>query len=504
MSREQTSLDEVIHCCQVERQVFHTTGERISPCCTELFRRAFGGNQDAWEAVDTIFHRLIHRWIRSFLGAYGNPDIFDEETCSDVVQNSKRALSIGGPRNPEMTAGNDLTPIIAFWRTCTKREILMEFRRRKNHPVQQPLDPFIAAPPSRNDIELRMAIQERLATLLESNEERIVFDLLFFQGFKPVEIARLHPSIFPGGAAYVSTIAQRIRRRCRKDPIMRDLAGLDPENNFRDGNDDDDSGSGGSSSPRRKPRGSTSLEVRMDSTEKAEPTMEPLCDLDEEILFDYIAGLVSAEQRAVIDANPACLARAHMIAAEMSQMESVLYRATCPDPDQLIAYQEQHLESTPALVMMRHVEHCERCREELAMLAAIDAVPLDSPGPLTKLRRVVEAMLQPALALKLRGIAHIYVAPQVLITLSLRPSTSGPPRWTLTGELSQPDGGSYTDSVEYVLLHRETMADVQSDLDDDGTFVFRNLQSGSYRLTVVTGDTEVMIRLLSVGSDDAA
>ncbi|MEI7768560.1 MAG: RNA polymerase subunit sigma-70 [Chloroflexales bacterium] len=507
MTESSCPTDEVIRCCEGERNAFLAGGTYTSPCCVELFRRAFAGDQDAWAAVDNTFHSLIHAWVRNVLGAYGDPNLLDEETRAEVVQSAKRALSIGGPRSPGLTAGNDLAPILAFWRTCTKREILMEFRRRKSRPTQQVLDPFIVAPPSsHSDPELRIVLQERLAMLLISDEEQRVFDLLFFQGFKPAEIARLHPDIFPGGAAHVSTVAQRIRRRCWKDPIMRDLAGLDPEGAASDNptNGQDDRGSGGAAGSRRKPRGPASLEIQTEGIEQAEPFMGNPCELDESLLFDYIAGLVSAEQRAAVETNAACLARVQMIATEVAKIEAFLYRAICPEPDQLIAYQERRLEGTLALVVMHHVERCERCREELAMLAAIDTVPLESTGPLTGLRRAIEAMLQPTLALKLRGKANIYLADQVLITLSLRQSTSSSPRWTLTGELSHPDGGSYTGSVEYVLLQRETMADIQSDLDADGTFVFRNLQSGSYRLTVVTVDTEVMIRLLSVGSDDDA
>ncbi|RRR67032.1 MAG: hypothetical protein EI684_19655 [Candidatus Viridilinea halotolerans] len=79
-------------------------------------------------------------------------------------------------------------------------------------------------------------------------------------------------------------------------------------------------------------------------------------------------------------------------------------------------------------MLRQHVAVCPHCQAEMALLAALDATPLDQPGPLARVRQVVEALLQPALALQLRGQAQIYSAPQVLVTLSLRQTTSGIPR----------------------------------------------------------------------------
>lgn len=63
MSSDHRLLDDLVTCCQSERTVFRQTGEQRSPCCMELFRRAFAGDQDAWTEVVRIFNRMLYQWV---------------------------------------------------------------------------------------------------------------------------------------------------------------------------------------------------------------------------------------------------------------------------------------------------------------------------------------------------------------------------------------------------------------------------------------------------------
>ena len=44
-------LATLIQSCRQEREAFIKSGETSSPACIELFRRAFAGEEAAWEAI---------------------------------------------------------------------------------------------------------------------------------------------------------------------------------------------------------------------------------------------------------------------------------------------------------------------------------------------------------------------------------------------------------------------------------------------------------------------
>lgn len=490
MSLDHHPIDDLVRCCQAERVAFQKYHQRVSPCCTEIFRRALQGDQAAWVALDRFFDGLIHEWVRV---ACKFPDDFDAQTRADVVQEAKLAFFKETRNRLDLVANEDLSYVLAVWRTCTIRQVWEETRRIiRRRPFLSLQDMQVP----HADHDLRIALHQRLQTFLLTDDEQLVGALFFVQHYKPSEIAQRHPERF-SNVETVNKIVQRIRRRLLLDPILRDLAGLPPDKRASD-----DPGSD-TSSDSAQPRGPITLHIEEYETEKAGLPMELPCDLPEEILFAYVAGLGSPAERAAVEARPACRARVRTIAMEVAQIEALLYRAPCPEPALLIAYHAQQLDSTPALVVFRHLESCARCREELALLATLDAIPLDTSSPLTHLRRAVEAILRPARTLQLRGESHVYETPQVLISLSLRQTASGIARWNLTGELSAADGDRFAGTVEAVVLQRQGDAVVLAEVDTDGSFVARHLAAGRYRLTITTEDEELTIKSLPIGAPDA-
>ena len=229
--------------------------------------------------------------------------------------------------------------------------------------------------------------------------------------------------------------------------------------------------------------------------------MDTPCTLDEETLLNYAAGLLSAEQRLVVEANPDCVRKAQVLAAEIAAIEASLYRLHCPDVDSLHAYYHRELEATQHLVIHRHVETCRWCQEELELLRIMDETPLIEPSPFMRVRQVVEAILQPALALQLRGQALIYAAAEVLLTLNVRRTGQGIPRWTVIGELRMPDGSPPDQPIEQVSATRGDDEPITAELEEDGTFILRDLSPGTYRITVRTPEKEIVIRSLKIGID---
>ena len=518
MSKDSGSLDAVVSCCEQERSAFRRDGERSSPCCLELFRLAFYGDQAkrdlAWMGIAKIFQPLVHARVRAVLYKLGTPHLLDEQTQADIVQNAWLAFTRKPPSCLEPEAGkaqnNDLSPILEYWGTCTKNEVL-QARRKFSRRRETEISPDHPASSSHHTIELRIMLQQQLLTLLETDAERLLFDLAFGQSLKPAEIVARYPERYPD-VKQVYKKVRSLKDRLRKDPIMRQLAGLeadalgdkdDPGDKDAPGDTPTQGDSRVSGSAHEKRGDPPSLEIQTTDLEQEAPLMEQPCELEDAILFDYIAGRATPQQRSAVDRSSACRQRAQVIADEVSRIEGLLYRVTCPEPARLVDYQERRLVGTPALVVLRHLEHCAFCKEDLAILAAIDAVPLEAPHPFTRIRRAVEALLQPALSLQLRGQTQTYATPDVHITLSHRRTPGGLVRWTLSGELSTPDGGPFAGVVEQVSLQDDDTPVLEAEIEDDGAFILRNLTAGRYRLVISTSDQELTIRALAIGTQDS-
>lgn len=498
MTLDHRSLAELVNCCQAERSAFRSTGERHSPCCMAIFRRACAGDQDAWVEIVSIFQRLLYDWVNKV-----NHQLDDHE-LQTAVDDAWLGLYKGCANKPSLTAIDDLGPILEYLRKCVKHAVLQERRKKAKLPYEVTLDQ--ALPAAHFSVPDPVFVAELLAYLdrmITDELDRLLFDLVILQGFKPSEIVQFHPDLFPDEQAIYQRL-QTLRRRLRRDQQLRRLFGLDSRDEGQ-GDDsatsDDESDPSSSRSSGRKPDDPSFLEARMDDGSEGDKRMQPRCDLDDETLLDYAEGLLSDAQRALVEDNPACVARARRLAAEIALIEARLYRSTCPDVDTLLAYHERQLESTQALVVHQHVSRCRRCREELDLLQAMDAVPFDEPAPANPIRRLVQAVLIPPLALKLRGDAPIYTTQEELIALSIARKAPGAPRWNIHGEVSLPDGMPLPQPIEQVFITRENAPPVAGEIDEDGSFVLRDLPPGLYQLTIVLPEKEIVIDPIQLGED---
>jgi len=229
------------------------------------------------------------------------------------------------------------------------------------------------------------------------------------------------------------------------------------------------------------------------------------CPHDETILLDYITGLASAKLRSEIERTPSSIAEAKSLAQEIGPWMPYLHRLACPDTEQLVNCQEKRLSGTERLVIKRHIDLCPLCREELQILQDMDDVPISLP--MNPLREWVEALLQPslipAIGQAVRGDIQCYRTPDLLIHINTRKGHGQPRSWTLRGQMRDEDGLPFIDveSVELQSLEpNEEPSTYPCTLDAKGAFVFRELPSGQYRLTVITPDSEISIRQLGIGN----
>ncbi len=494
MSESDLPLADLVRCCQRERDSFSKSGERSSPCCMNLLRRAFAGDQDAWYHVIEIFQPLIRQWIQRVCVKF--PDLIDEHDRTEAADDALLKLKKGVDRQSHLLQGDDLGTPLAYLKKCAERAML-SLLRRKHKGREQSAD-NTQYPDRSNELsdpETRIALSQRLEKVL-SEDESIVIEYIYLKGYKPQELLELFPERFPD-VGRIYQIRQNVIRRLRNDPVIRNVAGLSDQSDHRRSAIEEDE------HRRQKPQGPESLKIELETALeiRKERLMDTPCTLDEETLLNYAAGLLSAEQRLVVEANSDCVRKAQVLAAEIAAIEASLYRLHCPDVDSLHAYYHRELEATQHLVIHRHVETCRFCQEELELLRIMDETPLIEPSPLTRVRQIVEAILQPALALQLRGQALIYAASEVLLTLNTRRTTQGIPRWTIVGELRMPDGSPPDQPIEQVLAMRDDEEPITAELEEDGTFILRDLAPGTYRITVCTPEKEIVIRSLKIGID---
>lgn len=470
----------IVDTCRKERQRSYLQEHpHASPACVELFRRAFAGDQMAWDALQVTFAPLMQRWA----GVQQQIDL------DDVLQEAFLAFYRSAPKATGLLASDDLAPVLTYLQRCVKTALLSLLRRAHYQPLTLSLDlvhEFIAAEDAIHQSDIRLTLQKRLTELLASEQERLVFSLRFIGNIGPQQIYDEHKDAF-ADYAEVATIIQRLTRRLRKDEVLQSLH-----------------------HPRQKPVTFALLTIGLTNagmgseTPKDRDDMSESCGYQEEVLLDYLTGLASAELCAAIEQSAACRQAAQALAAEIGSWLPYVQRLACPDEDTLVAYQQQEITGTVRLVLHKHIARCPFCQAEIALLAAIDAVP-SAPQP-TPLRSVIEAFLLAPLAMPapVRGPLLIYQTPQVHIHLSTRQSAGKARTWTVRGQLRTPARQLIT-AVEAVWLQNLDDPGVLEELttlDSNGFFVFKGVVAGNYRLRILTADEEIVIRKLAVGVDE--
>lgn len=476
MSTIQLLIDQ----CQKERGRFQVTGNVLSSACVALFRHAFAGDSFAQSAIQVTFAPLIKYWI----GVQSNLD------PEDVMQVTWQRFYRYAATLPNLVATDHLGPLLDYLKKCCKTALLLETRklRIRTEELADEVDTTHQPMNFTEQVALRMSIQQRLAELLTSEVERLVFDLRFGCGLMPQEIFEAHTDKF-NNVKEVYNVVQRLTRRLYNDQELQELHG----------------------GSRQKSASSVSLfvsdiDVTADFSKKEEDFDVSIpCKFDEAILLDYITGQISAELRAEIEQSSACVYAARRLREAIFPLFPLLRRIRCPEAATLVAYQERELTGTEQLVVHHHISSCPLCQTELQLLNAVDQLPpIPKPG---LIRRVVEALRQspltsaPEMREAVRGDLLRYETSQLVINLILREVTGRHRSWRLSGQLRTLDGQLFTTTGE-VLLQESDQSEqfIQKvSLTETGSFSFEKLSSGKYELTVQTEAEEILIREITLG-----
>lgn len=137
---------------------------------------------------------------------------------------------------------------------------------------------------------------------------------------------------------------------------------------------------------------------------------------------------------------PPCARQAKDLARLQATLAINLYRHSCPEPDRLIAYQQDELGGNEKLVVVQHLCQCPHCARELANLAREERAGLGER--FRKAIEVLEAVLvtpQAAAAVVRDGLGtarpkqQVYRANEIEIIISLQPVWGQPGRRDLSG-----------------------------------------------------------------------
>ncbi|MEM8534112.1 MAG: sigma-70 family RNA polymerase sigma factor [Chloroflexota bacterium] len=186
-----------------------------SPQAITLFRSAFAGNTDAWAALHTSYTPLMQYWIvRQYL--------VDPE---EIIQEAWLAFARYAPCRPSLVEPESLGPVLAYLRTCVKTTLISRYRQEQRCVMtvrEGNIGTEMSSTTMDNSIVRRIILQERVNKLVNSEDERIIFQLRFVDGMKPQSIVAAHPDRFPD-ARIVYTLVQRLVQRLRRDSILWEL-----------------------------------------------------------------------------------------------------------------------------------------------------------------------------------------------------------------------------------------------------------------------------------------
>lgn len=210
-------LEQLICGCERERTVFRQTNEQLSPYCMALFRRAFAGDQDAWQHIIVIFGRMQRTWIQHIV-KLGSIEDLDNDDLQGIIHEALCALYQAGQRHEELTATDNPAKLIKYWKKCVQTTVLRTLRTRKRQRLFAHLHEHLPAQPG--DPELKIALWQRIRAIL--SEEELLILTLDMQGYKPQDIVKQLPEQFPT-VQQVYQIKQNYLRRLQNDPTIREL-----------------------------------------------------------------------------------------------------------------------------------------------------------------------------------------------------------------------------------------------------------------------------------------
>ncbi len=216
-------LEALAQNCTEETQKFLRQVSSDTRYCFELFRRAYGERiDDALSRIYDIYLPMLARRARR------HPLYF--QSCQDDDYFARVALSNfyrvnrGASFEEKFTI---LPAVVKYLYACLHSAIAEDVREnaRMTAPPAEDTDALGSETLAQDDVNPQ-ELWQRISTLLPETELQELAYLRFALGMKPAEIVQRYPQMW-ATERQVSVALQLIRRRLRKDPWLREVAGMD-------------------------------------------------------------------------------------------------------------------------------------------------------------------------------------------------------------------------------------------------------------------------------------
>jgi hypothetical protein len=224
-------------------------------------------------------------------------------------------------------------------------------------------------------------------------------------------------------------------------------------------------------------------------------------EIQEGDLMAFVDGTAGKAVAEHVRRCAACARQAKALAELQAALTSHLHRHSCPEPDQLIAYQHGELKGSEKLVVAQHLRQCPHCARELANLARDERAGLGER--FRKALEILEAapakpQSQAATARDGSEMARpkqrVYRAGEIEIVVSQRPVWGQSGRWDLSGLVRV--GGRVPETMEEarVELYRGEGVIAITFVNPHGHFVFTNVEPAAYDLALLWKGLDVRVK----------
>jgi len=222
-------LQDLITACCEETAKFRRAEPYRDEICRELLRRALClRDEQAWEAIVTIYRGMVLAWIRQHPADVAVDE--EEDRLNSAFERFWRA--VGPDRFPLFMSTASL---LGYLKTCVHSVLLDEVRRGRGAQLES-LDelasaghePMIRAGSPEALVVDQLTVHELWSTISEEltdDSERLATYLSFEFGMKPSELHERYPDRYPT-VADVYRVKRNVLDRLRRSHRIRTLMGL--------------------------------------------------------------------------------------------------------------------------------------------------------------------------------------------------------------------------------------------------------------------------------------
>lgn len=221
MNLSSLSNDDLSRRCADDTTRFHRQQIRDTEHCFELLRRALAeGRNDAFTRVYQIYEPQVLRWVYQH-GRYHETGETAEYFANQALTSFYFAL-----RGEKFARFDTLAQALAYLKMCVHSAIAQYLRKEQVLHLADLDAGSISDTGANISDELQAAeLWDHICDLLPDAGDQLLARCVFVLALKPAQVARGHPDRW-GSAREVSVALQRIRRHLRRDPLLRDYAGI--------------------------------------------------------------------------------------------------------------------------------------------------------------------------------------------------------------------------------------------------------------------------------------